>query len=434
MLLTSDIVRAARPRERRYVLCDGQGMSLHVMPWGSKWWRFRYHFHHTEKMLSLGVYPRVNLATARRRLADARGLLARGIDPSADRKEHRAANARTFEAVARDWLKGLEVPIAKGLITADTLKDATRILERHVFPELGARPIGAIRSHELLRVLKQIELKGLRFTAQRAKQRCSRVFRHAIGLGYVERDVTQAFRGLLEPPKVRHRPGITDPRRLGGLLRAIDGYPGREVIGIALKLALLFFVRPGELRKARWEQFDLERAQWRIPARCMKARVQHLVPLSRQALELLRRLRSFNSDSEYLFPLIRDCSRPLHGSALNCALQSMGFDRKEVTPHGFRATACTLLNEMGWRSEAIERQMAHGVSDSVRRHYNYAQHLPERRIMMQAWADYLDGLRSAQDEETSTLLFSRLGSAPVVAEQPRVDAPQLSDLQIGATP
>ena len=419
MALTSHIVRAAKPAERRYVLYDGQGMSLHVTPWGSKWWRFRYHFHHTEKMLSLGVYPRVNLATARRRLADARGLLARGIDPSADRKEHRAANARTFEAVARDWLKGLEVPIAKGLITADTLKDATRILERHVFPELGARPIGAIRSHELLRVLKQIELKGLRFTAQRAKQRCSRVFRHAIGLGYVERDVTQAFRGLLEPPKVRHRPGITDPRRLGGLLRAIDGYAGREVIGIALKLALLFFVRPGELRNARWEQIDFERAQWRIPAICMKARVQHLVPLSRQALELLRRLRSLNSDSEYLFPLIRDCSRPLHGAALNCALQSLGFDRKEVTPHGFRATACTLLNEMGWRPEAIERQMAHGVSDSVRRHYNYAQHLPERRIMMQAWADYLDGLRSAQASDRP--------DGPDIADMARVRTLQLAD-------
>lgn len=396
MFLTAEIVRAAKAREHRYVLSDGQGMSLHVMPWGAKWWRFRYRFRHGEKMISLGVYPRVNLATARLYLADARGLLARGIDPSADRKERRAAIARTFETVARDWFKCLEVPVAKGLVTADTLKDATRVLERHVFPELGARPIGDICSHELLRVLKQIELKGLRYTAQRAKQRCSRVFRYAVGLGYVERDITQSLRGLLEPPKIRHRPGITDPRRLGELLDAIDGYAGREVMGIALKLALLLFVRPGELRKARWEQFDFERAQWRIPATSMKARVQHLVPLSRQALELARRLHMLTGDSEYLFPLIRDSGRPLHGAALSCALGSLGFDRQEVTPHGFRATACTLLNEMGWRSEAIERQMAHGVSDSVRRHYNYAQHLPERRIMMQAWADYLDRLRSAQ--------------------------------------
>jgi integrase len=364
-------------------------------------------------MISLGVYPRVKLATARRRLADARGLLARGIDPSAERKQHRAATGRTFETVAREWLKGLEVPVAKGLVTTDTLKDATRILERHVFPELGARPIGEIQSHELLRVLKQIELKALRYTALRAKQRCSRVFRHAVGLGYAERDITQSLRGLLEPPIIRHRPGITDPRRLGELLDAIERYDGREVTRVALKLALLFFVRPGELRKARWEQFDFERAQWRIPARYMKARVQHLVPLSCQALELLRRLRSLTGDSDYLFPLIRDPARPMHGTALSCALRSLRFDRHEVTPHGFRATACTLLNEMGWRSEAIERQMAHGVSDSVRRHYNYAQHLPERRIMMQAWADYLDGLCSVQDGHTSDAFCSQLVSTRV---------------------
>jgi integrase len=244
-------------------------------------------------------------------------------------------------------------------------------------------------------VLKQIELKGLRETARRARQRCSRVFRHAIGLGYVERDITEDLRGLLEPPHVRHRPGITDPARLGELLRAIDGYTGREVIGIALTLALLVFVRPGELRKARWQQFDLQAAQSRIPAESMKARVQHLVPLSRQALELLRKLQSISADSEYVFPSLRDPSRPLHGAAFGGALRSLGFDRSEVTPHGFRATACTLLNELGWRSEAIERQMAHGTANDVRRHYNYAQHLPERRLMMQAWADYLDEQRTS---------------------------------------
>jgi integrase len=415
MPLTSQIVRAASALERRYVLSDGQGMSLHVMPWGTKWWRFRYRFQHREKMISLGIYPRVNLATARLHRADARGLLARGVDPSADRRQRRAAG-RTFESVARDWLKHLEVPVAKGLVTADTLKDATRILERHVFPELGARPIAGIQPHELLAVLKQSELKGLNYTALRAKQRCSRVFRYAVGMGYIERDITQSLRGLLQPPRIRHRPGITDPKRLGELLDAIEGFAGREVIKIALKLAPLFFVRPGELRKARWEQFDLERDQWRIPARCMKARVQHLVPLSRQALELLERLRSLTGNSEYLFPLITESRRPLHGGALSAALQSLRFDSREVTPHGFRATACTLLNELGWRSEAIERQMAHGVSDSVRRHYNYAQHLPERRVMMQAWADYLDGLRSAQNEMTSTPLLSRFASAHALKE------------------
>jgi len=351
-------------------------------------------------MISLGVYPGVNLATARLLHADARGLLARDIDPSADRKEKCAASAHTFEVVARQWLKLLQPRVANGQLAADTVEDATRILERDIFPALGTRPISDIRAHELLMVLKQIEPKGLRYTARRARQRCSRVFRHAIGLGYIERNITEDLRGLLEPPQVRHRPGITDPARLGELLRAIDGYTGREVIGIALKLALLFFVRPGELRKARWQQFDLPAAQWRIPAECMKARVQHLVPLSRQALELLRKLQSISADSEYVFPSLRDPSRPLHGAALSGALRSLGFESNEVTPHGFRATACTLLNELGWRSEAIERQMAHGVSDSVRRHYNYAQHLPERRVMMQAWADYLDELRASRSGST----------------------------------
>jgi integrase len=319
--------------------------------------------------------------------ADARGLLARDIDPSADRKEKRAASAHTF---------------AKGQLAADTLKDATRILERNVFPALGTRPNSDITAHELLMVLKQIELKGPRYAARRAKQRCSRVFRHAIGLGYIERDVTEDLRGLLEPPRVRHWPGLIDPVRLGELLRAIDGYTGREVTAIALKLAVLFFVWPGELRKARWRQFDLSAAQWRIPAECMKARVQHLVPLSRQALELLQKLRMISGDGEYVFPSLRDPSRPLHGAALSGALQTLGFESSEVTPHGFRATVCTLLNELGWRSEAIERQMAHGVSDSIRRHYNYAQHLPERRLMMQAWANYLDELRTSGSTGTVT--------------------------------
>jgi hypothetical protein len=179
-----------------------------------------------------------------------------------------------------------------------------------------------------------------------------------------------------------------------GCVRSRDT-TGREVVGIALKLALLFFLRPGELRKARWQQFDLQAAQWRIPPECMKARVQHLVPLSRQALELLLKLRTISGDSEYVVPSLRDPSRPLHGAALSAALRSLGFDSNEVTPHGFRATACTLLNELGWRSEAIERQMAHGTANDVRRHYNYAEHLPERRVMMQAWADYLDELRAS---------------------------------------
>ena len=324
MRLTSEIVGVAQARERRYVLSDGHGMSLHVMPWGTKWWRFRYRFRRREKMISLGIYPRVTLATARLHLADARGLLARGIDPSAERRARRAATVRTLGAVARDWLKGLEVPVAKGLVTADTLKDATRILERHVFPELGARPIGGIQPHELLAVLTQIELKGLRYTALRAKQRCSRVFRYAVGHGYIERDIT--FEPPWPPPasygapSPRHHRSAAS-RRTARCDRQLRGTRGDRH---RLKTRPPLLCAPRELRKARWEQFDFERRQWRIPARCMKARVQHLVPLSRQALDLLERLRSLTGDSEYLFPLITEPGRPSHGGALSCALQSLG--------------------------------------------------------------------------------------------------------------
>ena len=394
MLLTSRMVRAARPRERRYVLADEHGMSLHVMPRGSKWWRFRCRFQHTERMISLGVYPNVNLATARLFHADARGLLARDIDPSADRKEKPAASARTFEFVVRQWFKLLQPRVTK--------RSAGRRHGQRCDANPGARHLSGPGNslnlrHQSARAPHGAQADRAQGSAVDRKTRQATLqprisTRHRPGL--CRAHITEDLRGLLEPPHVRHRPGVTDPARLGELLRAIDGYTGREVIGIALKLALLF-VHPGELRKARWRQFDLQAAQWRIPAECMKARVQHLVPLSRQALELLLKLRRISGDSEYVFASLRHPSRPLHGTALSGALQSLGLERSEVTPHGFRATACTLLNELGWRSEAIERQMAHGVSDSIHRHYNYAQHLPERRVMMQAWADYLDGLRTS---------------------------------------
>ena len=227
------------------------------------------------------------------------------------------------------------------------------------------------------------------------------MFRHAIGLGYLQCDITEGFRGLLERPHHQHRPSIRDPQRLGELLCAVDEFKGRPITAIALKLAPLLFVRPGELRQARWRHIDFSNAQWRIPAECMKSRVQHLVPLSQQALALLKTLRLLSGDSEFLFPSTRDPRRPLHSQALTIALRASGFLSTEVTPHGFRATACTLLNELGWNSDAIERQLAHGASDDLRRIYNYAQYLPTRRLMMQAWADYLDELRlSAQHERT----------------------------------
>jgi integrase len=370
MRLTPHVVSAARPQEKRYVLTDGHGLGLQVTPEGSKRWRFRYRFDRLENTISLGVYPKVGLAKARCLHADARGLLARGVDPSAERRRRRAENAHTFESVAQSWLQVLQVKARKGSITAKTVERNRRLLQRHVFPRLGSRPIAAISPSELLVILKQIESNGFLDTARRVKQRCSRVFRHAIGLGCIQCDITEGFRGLLERPTRRHRPSIRDPQRLGELLSAVEEYKGRPITGIALKLAPLLFVRPGELRNARWRDIDFANAQWRIPAECMKSRVQHLVPLSHQAMSLLKTLRTLSGDSKFLFPSTRTPARPLHAGALSIGLRCSGFSSREVTPRGFRATACTLLNELGWNSDAIERQLAHGASDDLRRIYN----------------------------------------------------------------
>jgi integrase len=404
MSLTPHLVASAQPRLRLYALTDGHGLSLQVTPEGGKRWRFRYRFQGLAKSISLGRYPQVGLAHARRLHADARGLLARGIDPSAERRRLRAANTHTFESVAHSWLKVLGARVRQGTLTAKSVDRNRRLLEQYLLPHLGSRPIAAITPTEVLAILKAIEARGFSETARRVKQRCSRVFRHAIGLGYLQCDLTEGFRGLLERPRHRHRPSIRDPQRLGELLTAIETYPGRPITGIALKLAPLLFVRPGELRQARWRHIDFANAQWRIPAECMKSRVQHLVPLSHQALALLKTLRPLSGESEFLFPSTRSPKHPIHGQALSQSLGKCGFLSTEVTPHGFRATSCTLLNELGWNSDAIERQLAHGASDDLRRVYNYAQYLPTRRLMMQAWADYLDTLRlAAQNEQTHSV-------------------------------
>lgn len=400
MPLTPHLVSTARPREKLYALTDGHGLNLQVTPEGSKRWRFRYRFTGLAKTISLGVYPKVGLAKARLLHSDARGLLARGVDPSVERRRVRAGTAHTFESVARSWLKVLQVQVHRQTLAATTVDRNLRMLERHVFPRLGARPIAAISPSELLVVLKEIEAQGFLETARRVKQRCSRVFRHAIGLGYLQSDITDGLQGLLERPRRRHHPSIHEPQRLGELLCAADDFKGRPIVGIALKLAPMLFVRPGELRRARWRQIDFANAQRRIPAECMKSRVQHLVPLSKQALTLLRALRPLSGNSEFLFPSSHNPKKPIHGQVLSHALRKCGFLSTEVTPHGFRSTACTLLNEMGWNSDAIERQLAHRASDDLRRIYNYAEYLPTRRLMMQAWADYLDKLRlSAQRQQ-----------------------------------
>ena len=369
-------------------------MVLQVMPKGRKRWRLRYRYRGIANMISLGLYPEVGLRAARQQREEARGLLALGIDPSAQRRTAVEAEICTFEAVARDWVACLSRIVAKRRRSPAVLRRARWVLETYLLPALGARPIAEVTAYELLGVLKAIERRGLLDTVRRVRQQASRILRHAVGLGYIAHDFTEEFRGLFLPPTTRHHPGITNPKRLGELLRALETYTGAQKIAIALKLTPLLFVRPGELRCAEWSEIDFERAQWRIPAERMKMRTPHIVPLCQQALELLAMLEPLTGDGRYLFPAYGKPNRPMSGTRLAAALASLGFSSREVTPHGFRATACTLLNELGWRGDAIERQLAHAVGDSTRRLYNHAQYLPERTAMMQAWADYLDGLQA----------------------------------------
>jgi len=395
MPLTPALIRAALPRDRLYTLSDGGGMVLQVTPQGRKRWRLRYRYRGIPNMISLGLYPEVGLRAAREQGAEARGLLALGFNPSVERRTAVAGEVCTFEAVARDWLQCLTRIVQKRRRSPDVLRRARWVLNNYLLPALGPRPIAEVSAYELLGVLKAIESHGLLDTVRRVRQQTSRILRHAVGLGHIPYDLTAGFRGLLMPPQPRHHPGITNPKRLGVLLRAIDGYQGAEKIAIALKLTPLLFARPGELRRAEWNEIDFERAQWRVPAEHMKMRAPHIVPLCRQALELLERLHSLTGDGRYLFPAYRNPDRTMSGTRLAAALASLGFSSREVTPHGFRSTACTLLNELGWRGDAIERQLAHAVGDSARRLYNHAQYLPERTAMMQAWADYLDELRGS---------------------------------------
>lgn len=397
MSLTDTAVRLAKPRERAYRLSDGRGLCLLIQPNGSKWWRLRYRFQGTEKMLSLGIYPDVPLSEARERREIARKTLATGTDPSADRKEKKATQKNTFQAIAEHWLAGLARHVRDKRRAESTYRKAKWLLESFIFPDLGARPIGSTTAPELLAVLKKIEGDDMHESARRAKQRCGQVFRHAIGLGYATRDITLDLRGLLEPPVVTHRAAIKEPSKVGALLRATDGYSGREATRLALKLAPLVFLRPGELRRAEWAHIDFEEAQWRIPPRIMKMREQHIVPLSRQALDVLHQLHAITGSGRYLFPGLGNPDRPMSENTLNKALRILGYNGDEMTAHGFRSIASTLLNEQHrWTGDAIERQLAHGERDSIRAAYNYAEYLPERRQMMQAWADYLDELRAGR--------------------------------------
>jgi integrase len=393
-MLTDIALRKAKPVAKPLKLSDGLGMYLLLKPDGSRYWRMDYRFDGKRKTLALGVYPEVSLSNARQRREDARRLLAAGTDPGVARKSAKRAQAEairaaedTFEAIARDWMARQEV--------AEVTANKTRwILETFLFPDIGHRPIAEITPRDLLAVLRKIEATGKLETAKRAKVKAGQVFRYAVLEGKAESDPTASLKGALKPPKEKHHAAITDPSRIGQLLRAIDGYRGQFTTLKALQLAPLVFVRPGELRKAAWSEFDLDGAIWRIPAERMKMKASHLVPLSTQALSVLKELWSLTGNGHYVFPGIRTDSRPMSENTVNAALRGLGYSGEEMTGHGFRSMAATRLNEMGWNADAIERQLAHAESNKVRAAYTHAaQYLEERTRMMQAWADYLDGLR-----------------------------------------
>jgi integrase len=360
-----------------------------VTPPGGRLWRLRYRHAGRESMIGLGAFPDVALKAARARRDEARQLIASGVNPAAAKRAKRAQHANTFQAVALEWLgKQQYAPV--------TLEKAEWVFRGLLFPFIGSRPVAQLTAPEILEVLRRIEARGKHETAHRAKQRISQVLRYAIATGRAERDPTADLRGALAPLIVTNHAALTEPGRVGDLLRAIDGYVGQLTTHAALRLAPYVFVRPGEIRAAEWREFTLDgkEPEWRIPRERMKMGEQHVVPLSSQAVAILRELQPLTGHGRYVFPSLRSSSRPLSDNTLNAALRRLGYSTKEMTTHGFRSMASMLLNEQGWHPDLIELQLAHAERNKVRAAYNKAQRIAERRKMMQAWADYLDGLKA----------------------------------------
>lgn len=392
MPLTDTAVRNTKAKNKPFKLSDEKGLYLLVSAAG-KYWRMNYRFRGKQKTLALGVYPDVSLADARSRRDDARKLLANEADPGIIKQQTKSAIresiTNSFEAVAREWYAGRLPTWAPS-----TAEKVIRFMEKDVFPWLGNRPIKDITAPDLLQVLRQVEKRGALELAHRIRDYTGQVFRYAVATGRAERDPSGDLRGALPPVKTRHHASVTDPAQIGGLLRAIKGFSGSFITRCALQLAPLVFVRPGELRQAEWAEIDLDKAEWRIPGHKMKMQERHIVPLSRQAMEILQAIQPLTGSGRYVFPGIRTLSRPMSENTINAALRRLGYEKDEMTGHGFRSMASTQLHEQGWPHEAIERQLAHAERNAVSAAYNYAEHLPVRREMMQHWADYLDSLTS----------------------------------------
>lgn len=392
MKLKATQVKAAQPKEKPYKLADGKGLYLLVQPSGARYWRWKYRFGGKEKTLALGVYPEASLAAARAGCEQARRQLAEGRDPSQIKRikkltdRHQGEN--TFKAVASEWYA------TQMRDKSDSHRYRTkRLLENDLYPSLGHRPIIQIEPPELLMVLRKIEARGAVDMAHRAKQAAGLVFRFGVATGRCERDPSTDLKGALASRKKKHHAAITDPDGVGKLLVAIDGFAGTPAVKTALQLSPILFQRPGEIRSMRWDEINWDEARWEIPAERMKMRQPHIVPLPTQAIELLRFMEAHRR-GEYVFPSQRGASRPLSDNGIRTALRTLGYDNETMTPHGFRAMARTLLDEvLGVRVDLIEAQLAHAVRDVNGRAYNRTAHLPARVEMMQKWADYLDDLR-----------------------------------------
>jgi integrase len=394
MPLTDIQIKSAKPAQATSKLFDGGGLFLEVTPQGSKRWRLKYRFGGVEKLISLGIYPEVKLRDARDRRDDARKLLANGVDPSENRKAQKLAlsnvNTNSFEVIGREWIAKQTSTWTPGHTKTVTLR-----LQLNVFPYIGMMPIESIAPPDLLKVLRKIEDREAIETAHRVRGLFGQIFRYAIATGRVTSDPSRDLRGALSPVKKQHLAAVTEPRLAADLLKMIDGHRGSPIVKAALSLAPLVFVRPGELRQAEWKDIDFENAEWRFIV--SKTDTQHIVPLATQSIEILQGIHLITGSGRYVFPSARTFERPMSNNAILAALRSIGIPKEQMCGHGFRAMARTILDEvLKFPPHLIEHQLAHAVKDALGRAYNRTKHLPERKNMMQQWADYLDDLKRGE--------------------------------------